>query len=317
MGEYLIGVSDLNLKDTFECGQCFRWNANDDGSYTGVVTTGRESRAARLSLEERADGTFLRIVESDPDGCWEGEGAADHEPAGSGDSGSVCDPDGEARWRRYLDLDRDYGAIKKTLSAGDEKMRTAIGTGAGIRILNQDNFETLISFIISQNNNIPRIKKCIDFLCQLYGEELGVFDGLMRQGFPSPERLAHLTPQELAPLHLGYRDTYIIDAAKKVAEDGGEALSHLADMSYAEAFSYVSGIRGVGPKVANCVLLFAGQHFEAFPVDVWVKRVMTEIYGISDRKEIEAFAEKNFGDLSGFAQQYLFNYMRNLPAVSL
>ncbi|MBQ0078909.1 MAG: 8-oxoguanine DNA glycosylase, partial [Eubacterium sp.] len=216
-------------------------------------------------------------------------------------------------WRNYLDLDRDYGAIKTALAADDPVMARAIEFGSGIRILNQEKWETLVSFIISQNNNIPRIKKCIESLARTLGEEVGEFGGRTWYKLPSPERLAAATEEDLAPCKLGYRAKYLIATGRKVAEEGVDSLDKLA-VPYMTAGETVDALReytGVGPKVANCISLFAMGQIDSFPIDVWVKRVMHQLYGIEegDMKAMARYAKDHFGALGGIAQQYLFYYI--------
>lgn len=290
-------VKDFDLKHIFDCGQCFRWEEEEDGSYTGTAF----GKTVNMRLERG--------------------GAGGTESEGSGASETCADrliidgaseEDFEKIWRPYLDLDRDYGEIKRTLAAGDPVVGNAIKSGEGIRLLNQDNWETLISFIISQNNNIPRIKKCIENLSAAFGEELPEYRGRKRYAFPTFEALAELEPEDLAEIRLGYRARYITETAKRVASDGGEMLYSLNKIPTKEAYEYLTSLCGVGPKVANCILLFSMEKYESFPIDVWVRRVMNRLYNIDegDIKGMAAFASEKFGEYGGFAQQYLFYYMR-------
>lgn len=202
--------------------------------------------------------------------------------------------------RYYFDMDRDYGKIKRRLAKGDKVMAKAIRAGSGIRILNQDRWETLVSFIISQNNNIPRIKKCIASLTDVFGE------------FPSPQVLAKAAATDLEPCHLGYRDRYLIETAQQITDDPG-LLDRLADteVTAGEAVLVLQNLSGVGPKVANCVALFCLGKMDSFPVDVWMKRVMNQLYGIPEKdvKAISRYAAENFAPYGGIAQQYLFHYI--------
>lgn len=297
-----IEVKDFNLRDIFDCGQCFRWNREEDGSYTGVAF----GRAVNITMRAGRTGFCAGCPRSGR--C-----------RGTGFCGTLilegADPDEfQEIWAPYFDLKRDYGQIKAALAEKDPVMAQAIKHGEGIRILNQDPWETLISFIISQNNNIPRIKRCIEDISAAFGEEIGEYRGKKRYGFPSFDRLAELAPEDLGPVRLGYRARYIAETARAAAADGGKALYSIRDMEQEEAFRYLSGLCGVGPKVANCILLFAGEKYGSFPVDVWVKRVMNRLYGIDEQnvKEMQSFAAEKFGELGGFAQQYLFYYMREL-----
>lgn len=281
MSEYIIeNVRDFDPEHIFECGQCFRWNRQDDGSYTGTAM----GKTVNIRVEEvtgcdseTAAGTKRVII------------------------GNASRRDYEEIWRSYLDMDRDYGAIKEKLREGDEVMDKAIVAGDGIRILKQDLWETIVSFIISQNNNIPRIKGCIEKLSALAGERLEDYEGQAVHALPAVEKLASMEAEDLAPVRLGYRAPYLIKTARMVAERG-----------LPQSYEDVSALCGVGPKVANCITLFGLHDFTSFPIDVWVRRVMNEMYGF-DEKDVRGmadFAEKRFGELGGIAQQYLFYYIR-------
>ena len=280
MAEYVIeNVRDFHPEHIFECGQCFRWNRQDDGSYTGTAM----GRIVNIRLCPEGD---------------EGEKAC----AGKVIIKNASPEDYEKIWRQYLDLDRDYGMIKQRLSAGDEVMENAVAAGRGIRILKQDLWETIVSFIISQNNNIPRIKGCIEKLSALAGERLEDYDGQAVYALPTVVRLARLESDDLAPVRLGYRAPYLIKTARMVAEKG-----------LPENYEEVSALCGVGPKVANCITLFGLHDLSSFPIDVWVRRVMNEMYGFEEKdvRGMAAFAAERFGELGGIAQQYLFYYIRS------
>lgn len=270
------GVRDFDCAEIFDCGQCFRWEPEQDGSYSGI-----------------AGGVCANVrFEADDPGAMPGTSSGRVLIRG------LCGSDaGDPEfWSRYLDLNRDYGMIKVRLTADDPVMAEAIGFGSGIRILNQDLWETIVSFIISQNNNIPRIKGCIGRLAEGFGERCaGGFD------LPTAETLASLSVDDLAPVRLGYRARYLIETAKCVAENGLPG-----------SFGELSALCGVGPKVANCIALFGMGIRDSFPIDVWVRRVMAECYGFdeNDMKGMAAFARERFGELGGYAQQYLFYYIR-------
>lgn len=280
----VYGVRDFELKDIFECGQCFRWNAEEDGSYSGVAF----GRAVNLSYdrEEGCESGTLVIRNSTSE-------------------------DFESIWKKYFDLERDYGGIKKELSRDDKIMAKAVEYGRGIRILNQDEWETLISFILSQNRNIPLIKKSIEEISRRYGEPVYDYKGNLRYTFPEPEVLAGVTEEELSDCRLGYRARYVTETSKVIAGER-ELLYSMTGASYKEALDYLTGLCGVGPKVANCILLFSMEKYESFPIDVWVRRLMSVLYGTDENnlKEIREYSDKKFGKLGGFAQQYLFYYAR-------
>lgn len=255
----------FQLDEILDCGQAFRFTKQMDGSWRGIAFC----RVLQV-LQQDNEVIFFNIE-------WD---------------------DFEAIWRPYFDLDRDYLQIAKTISQ-NEIISTAFRFASGIRILRQEPFETLCTFIISQNNNIPRIKGIISRLCEHFGEEIA--DGQF--SFPSPERLASLSEESLAPLRAGFRNRYLLSAARLVAT-GEIDLERLHVCPLAEAREELKRICGVGNKVADCTLLFGLGRLDAFPVDVWMTRVMTQLLpdGLPD------FAKP----YAGIAQQYLFHYARML-----
>lgn len=257
-------VYPFDLGQTLDCGQSFRWSKNADESFTGVAF----SKVVTVSYE----GTTLDISHS---------GEVD-----------------EKLWRRYFDLDLDYQSIKEKLSNMHPVLAQASSYAGGIRILFQDPFEALITFIISQNNNISRIKGIVKRLCEYFGEHIeGDY-----YTFPTPERLSALTVDDLAPIKAGFRHRYIIDAAQKVASLEID-LEKLRTFPYEEAQKELMKIKGVGVKVADCVLLYGLHRLESFPLDVWMKRAMKVLF--DDMKGDE------FGQFGGIAQQYIFHYSRH------
>lgn len=281
------GIKDFDLDHIFDCGQCFRWTKQEDGSYTGIAF-GRV-----VNMQVAGDNKDELVI----DGC--------------------CEEDFNNIWRPYLDMDRDYGAVKVTLAEGDDVMVRAIEAGAGIRILKQDLWETMVSFIISQNNNIPRIKGCIEKLAKLAGEKAGEYGGAEYYNIPSPETLAQMTVEDLAPIRLGYRAPYLIETAQQVLAKGGmdAVAAELAAIDNPdEACEYLRQFQGIGPKVASCIALFGLARLDAFPIDVWVRRVMNRLYNIEEKdiKGMSAYAKEHFGENGGIAQQYLFYYIRGL-----
>jgi len=263
----VTGIFDFDLAKTFECGQCFRWEADQNGVYTGVAF----GRAA--SLRREGGSVFI--------------------------SGSI--EDFEAVWRDYFDLGRDYELIRQRLCI-DEFMLRATEYGAGIRILRQDSWEALCSFILSQCNNISRIKKIISALCREFGDSIE-FGGKALYTFPSAERLAALGEESLAPLRCGYRAAYVIGAARAVAE-GALELGSLSARSQESAREALKKLRGVGDKVADCTMLFGLNMLDAFPLDVWMKRAVARHYD-------PGFDPSVFSPYAGLAQQYIFFYARN------
>ena len=261
----------LSPYKTFECGQCFRWNPDGSGGYTGAAS-GRAARVFALG------GTA----------CIE------------------CEEANIGFWRDYLDMGTDYDAARESVMRG-EYLTDCARTGEGIRILRQDKWEALCSFIISQCNNIPRIKSIVEKLCELFGEPFETPWG-RRYAFPPAERVALLEEPELAPLHAGYRAPYIINAARAVAS-GDMDLDAAAGMDADAARAYLKTLSGVGDKVANCAVLFGLHRLDAFPIDVWIKRALREHMPPD-------FDPKTLGEYAGLAQQYMFFAERAVSAVN-
>jgi N-glycosylase/DNA lyase len=257
-------VTCLDIELCIFCGQAFRWKKNDDGSFHGIV-----------------DGKITDIEQSDGKIIFR----------------STSKEDFENVWKNYFDFDADYENYCRILSA-DENINKACKEYYGIRILHQKPWEALCSFIISQNNNIPRIIGIIDRLCENFGEKIGEND----YSFPSYESLKNLTVDDLAPLRAGFRHKYIVDAVQKLC-NGEIDLEKIKDMPIEEARRELMKIKGVGAKVAECTLLYGFGKKEAFPVDVWVKKIMAEMYpqGLPECSR----------NIEGIAQQYLFHWRRN------
>jgi N-glycosylase/DNA lyase len=212
-------------------------------------------------------------------------------------------------WKNYFDLDYDYGMVVDRLIEGSDKfLKEAATYGSGIRILRQDPFEMLISFIISQNKNIPSIKTCIERICETYGTcREDNISGVIYYTFPDPNILADAKSEDLRGLKLGYRDEYIIGAARAVVS-GDIDLEALEVCSHDEAVETLKIIRGIGDKVANCISLFGLHHIEAFPIDVWMKRVLSEYYQ-------DSFDPGQYRGYAGIIQQYMFYYIRHIHGV--
>ena len=266
-----IKVKDFVAEHTFDCGQCFRWEKQPDGSFIGIAN----KQAVRI----KTDGDTAVI-----DG--------------------ITENDYNLFWKKYLDIDRDYALIKKAVNINGT-MNKAVSFGSGIRILRQDFFETLISFIISQRSSIPKIKSSVDKLCRKCGERIE-FEGREYFAFPTAEKIAALTEEEIREIGVGYRAPYILKAAQAMANgelDAEELVK--ADTAYAR--EKLLSLYGVGDKVCDCVLLFSLGKYDLFPADVWIKRVMVEEFNQQDAKRA---GENQFGLYSGFAQQYLFYWRK-------
>lgn len=302
----VLQVEDFHPDHTFDCGQAFRWEREEDGSYTGIAS-GRIVNVRIEPLPGRSGAARDPKPEKRPE-ADRGSGETSGEPELRDGVpalltvSNTTQEEFEYFWKEYFDLNRDYGAVKKRLAEKDPVLKAAVKYAWGLRILNQGPWETILSFLISQNNHIPRIRKCIEALCAGFGEEAGSYRGRTYYKVPSPERLAALGEADLATCRLGYRAGYVIRTARQVAERGIE-----------ESFEYLTSLCGVGPKVANCILLFSMRQGSRFPLDVWVKRILTRYYGIpeKDTGAMESFAASYFGKDGGIAQQYLFHYERN------
>ncbi len=267
------------ISQTLECGQCFRFEKIGDEDYIVI-----------------AKNKVLHVLKKDNSIIFE----------------NTTKEDFENIWLDYFDFNRDYNKIKDLLSSEDETVKNAVKYAPGIRILNQDFFECLISFIISQNNRIPMIKKVVSNISQKYGKFIGDFNNVSYYSFPSVEELSNATEAELMECKTGFRAKYILDAVEKCMS-GEISFEKLKEIPTDEARKELMTIKGVGPKVADCVMLFSMGRSDAFPTDVWVKRVMSYFYfdgNDTPIKTIHKSAYEKFGEYAGFAQQYLFNYAR-------
>ena len=254
-------ADSLSLEHLFQCGQCFRWKRSGQGGYVGVAY----GRAVRVWQQESQ--LFLRCTRVEFDRVW----------------------------RRYFDLDRDQLLSRFTVN---HFLEQAVGHGRGLRILRQQPWEALVSFLVSQCNNIPRISGILQTLCCQWGQPLEL-EGERLYAFPPPEALAPLSLEQLAPLRAGYRAKYILAAAQAVCQ-GVVDFDCLEQMDTAQARQALMALPGVGPKVADCVLLYGLGKLDAFPVDAWMKKA-APFYGVSP---------ETFGPLAGIAQQYIFYYAR-------
>ena len=279
----LRNVKSFELRDIFECGQCFRWNKQEDGSYTGVFKN-----------------NVLNVKKNKDEIIFEG----------------ICENDIQQTVENYFDLNRNYEKIKEQLSRIDQNMKMSIEYGNGIRILNQDLWETIISFIISANNNIPRIKGIIERLSEKYGDEIK-YKGNKYYTFPTQEQLKNVTVEEYRRLGLGFRDIRLYETTKMILNKQVDIGNMKNNPNTIEVREELLKLSGVGPKVADCILLFSDlKRFEVFPIDVWVRRVMNDLYIKNEdetkvsKKQIEKIAKEKFGNLAGLAQQYLFYWRR-------
>ena len=264
-----LKVKSFDPAAIFTCGQCFRWREQPDKSFTGIA------KGRVLNVRQSGDEIVFK-------GCTKGEF--------------------DSVWREYFDIDRDYEKIKKELSK-NPALKSAVKYGGGIRILRQEFFETLLSFIISANNNIPRIQGIIEKMSRLWGGK--IYSGEKEYfAFPTPESLSGITAGDMAPLRAGYRAAYLEKTVKSFV--GGEIVyEELLAMPTDKARRALLSLCGVGPKVADCILLFSLGRFDVFPTDVWVKRVMAEQFRCDEKDACRKGCEM-FGNYAGLAQQYLF-----------
>lgn len=279
----LKNIDTFELKDIFDCGQCFRWNEQEDGSYIGVVgenVLNVKKEKNNIRIEGIGKDNFSELVEE------------------------------------YFDLRRDYKQIKAELAKIDQNMKNSIKYGQGIRLLNQDLWETIISFIISANNNIPRIKGIIERLSKKYGNKI-TWREKDYYTFPTPEQLKDLTVQEYRELGIGFRDKRVYETTQMIISKQIDLEKMKQNPNTFEVKEELLKLSGVGVKVADCILLFSNlKRLEVFPVDVWVRRVMNELYIKNPdatkvtTKQIEKIAEEKFGNLAGLAQQYLYYWKR-------
>ena len=282
--EYILeNCKSFEPEHIFECGQCFRWNKQEDGSYTGIFKQ-----------------NVVNVKKADNKIIFRG----------------ICKENIKDECIKYFDLNTNYDNIKSKLSNVDNYLKTSIEYGEGIRILNQDLWETLISFIISANNNIPRIKGIIERISKSYGEKI-VWDKAEYYTFPTPQELSKASVEDLRNIGLGFRDVRVYETTKIINENPNKLKELEDEKDVNKLREELLKFPGVGPKVADCVMLFSTlKKLEVFPIDVWVRRVMNELYIKSEdetkinKKEIEELAKTKYGNLAGIAQQYLFYWRR-------
>ena len=286
----LEGLKNFDIKQILECGQCFRWDKISDTNYIIV-----------------AYGTVIEVLQ-------EGDKATIY---------NSNEEDFNNIWINYFDLERDYDEIKTEL-AKDEILQKSVDFGYGIRILNQDPFEMLISFIISARNSIPSIKKTVKKICEAWGERIE-YKGVEYYTFPTPKAIKEATLEDIQGTGASFRSKYIVDTIGKVnsakeAKNAGTLneeleqfdLEYIKSLPVDECHKALQNFMGVGAKVADCIMLFSMSKHSAFPVDVWIKRAMIHFYLAPDvsLNKIRVFGREKFGELAGLAQQYLFYYAR-------
>lgn len=278
----LNNLDSFELEHIFDCGQCFRWNKQDDDSYIGVINSG----VLKVSKNKNRV-VFEGILE--------------------GDINSII--------YDYFDLGTNYDEIKREFSKIDDSMKKSVDFGYGIRILNQDLWEMIISFIISANNNIPRIKGIIERISEKCGEKI-TWNGKDYYLFPTVEKLSKLSVSDLRSLGTGFRDKRIYKTTQMILNNE-VSIDKLTKMKNTlEIRQELLKLDGVGEKVADCIMLFALKRYDSFPIDVWVRRVMNTLYIHNEdetkvtKKAIQECAYNLFEEKQGLAQQYLFYWAR-------
>lgn len=272
-----LNVQCFNLKYTLECGQCFRWKAVEDNEYIGVI----KDRVIRI----KQDGSKIYIWSNKKENL-------------------------EQVVKEYFDLNKDYLAIENEIAKIDENIARSLKNSSGIRILNQPLFETIISYIISANNNIKRISRSVNDISKKFGKQVN-FEGEKYYLFPTLEEIKNVTMDDLLSVGTGFRARYIKHDIEYFLEHPG-FLDTVATLDTDQATKVLGSLMGIGPKVADCILLFSLKKGEVFPIDVWVKRIMEKLYFKENTslKEIKQYANANFGKHSGIIQQHLFHNVR-------
>lgn len=280
MQELVLKIEYFNLKYTLECGQCFRWRKIEENEYIGVI----KDRVVKIKQVENK----IYVISNNMDNI-------------------------EEVIKEYFDLNTDYEFIEKRISKIDENVNKAVRNTSGIRILNQDFFETLMSYIISANNNIPRISRSVNLISEKYGKKI-IFENEEYFLFPTAEELKQVTEDEFKKCGVGFRARYLKHAVEDVL-NGKIDIKNIDNITTEALKKKLLTIMGVGPKVADCILLFSCKRGEVFPIDVWVERVMTNLYfkeygRAMKKKEILEYADKNFKNDAGIVQQHLFYNVR-------
>lgn len=268
-------ITDFSISQTLECGQCFHFYKIGEEEYIVI-----------------AYDKMLHIRQEESTLIFYNTNLYEYKEV----------------WEKYFDLNRDYSAIKKYLIDRDKTLIPAIEDKYGIRILNQEFSETLMSFIISQTKQIPQIKQVVKSISDRFGKLVGEYDNVKYYAFPDIDALKKITKEEFLECKAGFRAEYLVEAAKFLKYEMNE--EYFKKFTYEEAKKELTSIKGVGEKVANCVLLFALGYRNAFPVDVWIKRTMEDLYFHKEAKaaDIQKFGEDLFGEYGGYAQQYLFYF---------
>jgi len=267
--------NNFDLKNTITCGQIFRYEEIDNG-YIVIL----KDRVISLTI----DNDYIIIESNKEDNLKE----------------IIYD---------YFDLNRDYSIIEKEILKKDNKLKDVLIFGRGLKMIHQDPFETVISYIISQNNRVPSIAKSLNMIAEKYGKKV-VFNNKEYYLFPSFSDLKKLKVEDYRNCKVGFRDKYLYEIVQNI-NNNHLCLDNVYNMSSNDALNYLISFKGIGNKVASCILLFAYQKFDVYPIDTWVKKFMKEDYNIEGEKNIKEFTFNTYKEYSGLAIQYMFNYKRN------
>ena len=267
-----LKVKNFNLKDTITCGQIFRYEEELDNSYT-VILSDRV-----INIYQKDD--YIYFTSNKEDNLKE----------------IIIN---------YLDLDFDYLSINKKLILNNPELKDIINYSSGLKMINEPKLEVIISYILSQNNRVPQIKKALDNISQMSGEEV-LFNNKKYYLFPSIDNLRKLSVEDFRRLKCGFRDKYLYDFIQSDFD-----INSLSNMSSKDALDTLISMKGIGEKVASCILLFGFHRFDVYPIDTWVKKYMKDEYNIDTVKDIREFCKTRYKDYSGLVIQYMFNYKRN------
>lgn len=272
----VVAKRPFNLDNTVTCGQIFRYFKQEDGSYDiilkdRIINVMQEKDVLLVSSNNEND--LQKVVEN------------------------------------YFDLDTNYDEISKSIISKDKKIKDAVMFSKGLTMIRQDPFETIMAYIISANNGVSQIASALNNIAKNYGNKV-IFNKKEYYLFPSYEDLKDLKEEDFRACKVGFRDRYLHEMVSKI-NNGDIKIKDIYELDTTSALSYLMDNRGIGPKVASCILLFAYQKYDVFPVDTWVKKIMKERYNIIGEKNIRSFAKETYGDYSGIAIQYLFNESRN------
>lgn len=267
---------DIDLESTIECGQIFRYEKENDNSYTIILS----DRVINI----KKDNNNLIVKSSDENNLEK----------------IIID---------YLDLDRDYSLINNQLLIKDNSLKKVIDNCIGFKIINQPRFECIISYIISQNNGVPQIRNAVNNISEKYGKKV-IFEDKEYYLFPSAKDLKDVTIEEYRNLKVGFRDKYIYEIVRKINDDEFD-IDLVDDMSSYDAMNYLMNNKGIGEKVSSCILLFSYSRLDVFPIDTWVKKFMKDTYSIEGIDNIKKFTKEKYDNYTGLVIQYMFHYKRN------